>query len=252
VNRDRTSIIDATAGALLVVFGSALAATALFFVIERDVYVAGLARALLFIALPALLAGAAFAAAPSRRRRPFALIALLLVGGVYGGELALSYANWLKWSAVLADSDPRPKVEVLEELRSAGHDAWPIAPPASLARARAGKDSPFDREQLLLLGDSYVQGYCVGPEDGIAPRLRERFPGTLNFGMSGNGPLLMLATLREYGAALEPEFVVWSFFSGNDLENLENERNRSALVAYLDPGHRRVGAIDLRVSPAHR
>jgi hypothetical protein len=54
VNRDRTSIIDATAGALLVVFGSALAATALFFVIERDVYVAGLARALLFIALPAL------------------------------------------------------------------------------------------------------------------------------------------------------------------------------------------------------
>jgi hypothetical protein len=253
VNRDRTSIIDTTAGALLVVFGSALAATALFFVIERDVYVAGFARALLFIALPALLAGAAFAAAPSRRRRPFALIALLLVGGVYGGELALSYANWLKWSAVLADSDPRPKVEVLEELRSAGRDAWPIAPPASLARARAGKDSPFDREQLLplggisnvesvfcgegrpfvsyqsdrhgffnpdsafdakpkvmLLGDSYVQGYCVGPEDGIAPRLRERFPGTLNFGMSGNGPLLMLATLREYGAALEPEFVVWS------------------------------------------
>jgi hypothetical protein len=281
VNRNRTSIIDTAASTLLVVFGSALVATALFFVIKRDVYIAGLARTLLFIAVPALLAAAAFAAAPSRRRRPFSLITLLLVGGVYGGELALTYANWLKWSAVLADSDPRPKVEVLEELRSAGHDAWPIAPPTSLAGALAGEGSPFEREQLLplggisnvksvfcgegrpfvtyqsdrhgffnpdsafdekpnvmLLGDSYVQGYCVGPKDGIASRLRERFPGTLNFGKSGNGPLLMLATLREYGPALEPEFVVWSFFSGNDLVDLERERDRSALAAYLDPDHR--------------
>ena len=100
-------------------------------------------------------------------------------------------------------------------------------------------DSAFDaKPNVMLLGDSYVQGHCVGPEDGIAPRLRERFPGTLNFGMSGNGPLLMLATLREYGAALEPEFVVWSFFSGNDLADLERERDRSDLVAYLDPDHR--------------
>jgi len=281
VSRDRTSVIDAAASALLVAFGSALAATALFFVIEWHVYIAGLARPLLFIALPALLAAASFAAAPSRWRRPCALVALLLVGGVYGGELALSYANWLKWSAVLADSDPRPKVEVVEELRSAGRDAWPIAPPASLSRAVDQKAPPFDRARLLplggiskvpsvfcgegrpfvvyqsdrygffnpesafdakpnvmLLGDSYVHGYCVGPEDGIVPRLREQFPGALNFGMSGDGPLLMLATLREYGPAIEPEFVVWSFFSGNDFDDLERERERSVLTAYLDPDNR--------------
>jgi len=35
VNRTRDSIIDAVASTLLVVFGSALAATAVFFVIER-------------------------------------------------------------------------------------------------------------------------------------------------------------------------------------------------------------------------
>jgi hypothetical protein len=281
VNRDRTSVIDTAASALLVTFGSALTATALFFVIEWDVYIAGLARPLLFIALPALLATACFAAAPSRRRRPCALVALLVVGGVYGGELGLSYANWLKWSAVLANSDPRSKIEVLEALRSAGQDAWPIASPASLARAVDQKAPPFDRGQLLplggiskvpsvfcgegrpfvvyqsdrygffnpdsafdakpnvmLLGDSYVHGYCVGLEDGIVPRLREEFPGALNFGMNGNGPLLMLATLREYGPAIEPEFVVWSFYSGNDFDDLERERERSALTAYLDPDHR--------------
>ncbi len=281
MNRTRTSIIDAAASTLLIVFGSALTATALFFVIERDVYIAGFARTLLFIAVPVALAAGVFAAAPSRRQRAVALSALLLVGGVYGGELALSYANWLKWNAVLVDSDPRPKVEFLEQLRSAGYDAWPIAPPASLAGALAGDGAPSERQPLLplggiskvksvfcgegrpfvtyqsdrygffnpssafdakpnvmLLGDSYVQGYCVGPMDGIAPRLRERFPGTLNFGMSGNGPLLLLATLREYGSALEPEVVIWCFFAGNDLVNLESERDRLALAAYLDSDHR--------------
>jgi len=281
VNRTRISIADAAASALLIGIGSALAATALFFTIEREVFVAGLARDLLFIALPASLAVAALAAAPSRRRRAYALVALLVAGGIYAAELGLSYANWRAWSAVLEASDPRSKVEVLEQLRSEGNDAWPIAPPSSLPGALGADDErsartpllplggisqvksifcgegrPFvtyqsDRHgffnpesafegapRVMLLGDSYVQGHCVGATEGIAPRLRERFAGTLNFGMSGNGPLLELAALREYGPALEPEFVVWTFFSGNDFLNLEAERDRPAVAAYLDPDHR--------------
>jgi hypothetical protein len=280
VSSTRTSILDAAASTLLVVFGSALCATALFFLLERDLYIVGSTRALLFIALPASMAAAAFATAPSRRRRGSALLALLITGAVYGGELALSYANWLKWRAVLEASDPRSKVEVLEQLRFAGHDAWPIATPASLAGRIPWKDASSGQKQLLpiggisnvrsvfcgegrpfvtyqsdrygffnpdsafqekpnvmLLGDSYIHGYCVGDKDGLAPRLRERFPGTLNFAMSGNGPLLLLATLREYGPVIKPEFVVWSFFAGNDLLDLGNERQRSGLAAYLDPDH---------------
>ncbi len=61
-------------------------------------------------------------------------------------------------------------------------------------------DAAFDaKPNVMLLGDSYVQGYCVGPTDGIAPRLREHFPGTLNFGMSGNGP-----PLRDYIDGKQP------------------------------------------------
>ncbi len=87
MNRTRNSIIDAVASTLLVVFGSALAATAVFFVIERDVYIAGFARTLLFIAVPASLAAVMFAAAPAaRRQRAAALSALLLVGSVYGAS----------------------------------------------------------------------------------------------------------------------------------------------------------------------
>lgn len=273
--------VDTAASLVLVGLGAALAATALFFVLQRDSYLAGATRVFCFVALPAALALAAFAAAPSARRRPLALIALLFTAAIYTGELALSAGNWRAWNQVLERSDPRSKVAVLEELRAAGHDAWPAVFPASLAGSlRSGSaaeelrsifplggvpevDSVYcgegrafvvyrsdrfgffnpetafaARPRVLLLGDSYVQGHCVGADEQIAARLRRQFPGALNFAMNGNGPLAELATLREYGPLLRPEFVVWGFFAGNDFQNLESEKQTPELSAYLDPAHR--------------
>ena len=96
MNHTRTSIIDTATSTLLVVFGSALAATAVFFAIERDVYIAGFARTVLFIAVPASLAAVAFA--PSRRPRAVARCALLLAGSVYG-------ASWITASRCCGPGD---------------------------------------------------------------------------------------------------------------------------------------------------
>ena len=89
---------------------------------------------------------------------------------------------------------------------------------------------------LAILGDSYAHGYCVPPEKSFAGRLRHVYPGTLNLGVAGHGPLLMLATLTEYLPRLQPPIVLWCYFEGNDLENLQVERNSALLNRYLQDG----------------
>ncbi|HSL70537.1 MAG TPA: hypothetical protein VK864_09860 [Longimicrobiales bacterium] len=88
---------------------------------------------------------------------------------------------------------------------------------------------------ILILGDSYMHGMCVPNDESVAARLRARWPGTLNLGQAGNGPLTMYAALREYGVARRPNVVLWAFYEGNDLEDLERERRQSILMQYLDP-----------------
>jgi hypothetical protein len=101
--------------------------------------------------------------------------------------------------------------------------------------------APLD---VAILGDSFAQGYCVGDRDEVAARVRERRPRALNLGVDGNGPLLELATLREFAAPLEPRAVVWLFHPETDPEDLAWEASLPALRAYLEPGHR----LDLRAS----
>lgn len=91
--------------------------------------------------------------------------------------------------------------------------------------------------ELLLLGDSFTIGECVGEGDTIADRLRARWPATVNLGYSGNSPLHALATLVEYGRALRPRRVLWLHFE-NDLSAFDIERSARAplLRRYLEPG----------------
>jgi len=90
--------------------------------------------------------------------------------------------------------------------------------------------------QIALLGDSFAEGQCVAPQLSIAGRLQKRGLTVLNLGKGGFGPLLNLATLREYVAPVEPPVVVWIHFEGNDLSaNLSNELNSMLLPVYLKP-----------------
>ncbi|HSG39203.1 MAG TPA: hypothetical protein VLE27_06160 [Thermoanaerobaculia bacterium] len=94
------------------------------------------------------------------------------------------------------------------------------------------------RADVAIVGDSVAVGECVAPADSIADQLRKRYPDTVTLGSGGNGPLLELAALKEYLPGLEPERVLWFFFEGNDMANLEEEKQNPILIRYLEPRFR--------------
>jgi hypothetical protein len=53
--------------------------------------------------------------------------------------------------------------------------------------------------------------------------------------MAGDGPLLELATVTEFLPTLKPRVVLWFYYEGNDLTDLEQERESALLKKYLDP-----------------
>jgi hypothetical protein len=92
------------------------------------------------------------------------------------------------------------------------------------------------RVDIAALGDSFTHGFCVSPDKNFVALIRKHYPGTLNLGILGHGPLLMLATLQEYLSAIKPKVVLWFYFEGNDLRDLRIERNEPLLMRYLTGG----------------
>ena len=90
-------------------------------------------------------------------------------------------------------------------------------------------DNEWDKKEIeyLLVGDSFTQGECINRPNDIGSVLRNLSnKSVLNLGMSGNGPLLEYATLREY-LNTKVRKVLWIYFEGNDLENLEEEKKNN-------------------------
>ncbi|WP_331375969.1 SGNH/GDSL hydrolase family protein [Sinorhizobium chiapasense] len=88
---------------------------------------------------------------------------------------------------------------------------------------------------LMLLGDSFVEGFCLPPGEDLAARLRDGGLATASMGMRGNGPLIELATLGRFGDLLQPRLVLMTFFEGNDWENLKSELAVPWLRTVLSP-----------------
>jgi hypothetical protein len=86
---------------------------------------------------------------------------------------------------------------------------------------------------IAAVGDSFTQGYCVPSERNFVALIRQRHPETVNLGMAGEGPLLMLATIREYAQPLQPRIVLWFYFEGNDLLDLTDEMQSRLLMRYV-------------------
>jgi hypothetical protein len=86
---------------------------------------------------------------------------------------------------------------------------------------------------VALVGDSFTQGICVKQGEDIASQLR-RMSGlqVINLGNGGNGPLLELASLKEYAEPLKPKYVLWLYYEGNDLGDLVSEQKSPLLLKY--------------------
>ena len=86
---------------------------------------------------------------------------------------------------------------------------------------------------IVALGDSYAHGVCVPSEKGFVAHIRSKYPQTINLGINGHGPLSSLAILKEYGPILEPKVVLWFYYEGNDLRDLDGvEKNSPLLMRY--------------------
>lgn len=86
---------------------------------------------------------------------------------------------------------------------------------------------------LIALGDSFTYGNCVPADQTIVAQLRRAYPRAVNLGLGGVGPLIELAVLREYGPYLRPAVVLWIFYEGNDMRELQQERNSDLLMGQL-------------------
>ena len=71
---------------------------------------------------------------------------------------------------------------------------------------------------VMVTGDSFAFGADVPFEVGFVDRLRARFSPLVNLACGGNGPLLELAALVEYGPLLRPPVVLWAYplFTGEN------------------------------------
>ncbi|MDJ0978675.1 MAG: hypothetical protein QNI87_09070 [Erythrobacter sp.] len=90
--------------------------------------------------------------------------------------------------------------------------------------------------EVMIVGDSFVEGYCQPRPDTFAGRMRNRRPQTASIGMRGGGPLFELALVGRYGQQFKPDWVVMGFFEGNDWENLAREASTPWLAEALEPG----------------
>ena len=83
--------------------------------------------------------------------------------------------------------------------------------------------STIKRKTHFLL--DYAEGLCSNEED-IAGNLIEKKINTVNFGVTDTGPLVSLGILKEFGQYLKPQNVIYLYFEGNDLEDLNSKKMR--------------------------
>lgn len=146
----------------------------------------------------------------------------------------------------------QPDGSIKSALKINGREVMPLAGVASKATVLCNEDGRWidyrsdergfnnpneiwrsKRMEIAALGDSFVHGYCVPANKNLVARIRESYPNTLNLGMAGDGPLLMLAKINEYLERMKPPVVLWFYYEGNDLTDLQTERKSALLTNYL-------------------
>ena len=69
----------------------------------------------------------------------------------------------------------------------------------------------FSEVDIVLIGDSFVQGQCVPQEKSISALLNSYGLRSLAYATGGAGPLQEYATYKEYTDYKKPKTVIWFF-----------------------------------------
>lgn len=89
-------------------------------------------------------------------------------------------------------------------------------------------DEDVERAEVVVVGDSYVESPML-PNASLLTSTVKRLSGAsvANLGISGYGPEQELIVLKRYALNLQPKVIVWMFFEGNDLLQLDPEGTES-------------------------
>ena len=100
---------------------------------------------------------------------------------------------------------------------------------ATLRTDRRGFRNRTDlqRYDVVVLGDSFAEGSKVSDEDAWPVRLSAMSGLSIyNLGMSSYDPLHYLESLRRYGLALKPKYVLCMLYEGNDFRSAKSDHKR--------------------------
>ncbi len=86
---------------------------------------------------------------------------------------------------------------------------------------------------IMILGDSFAEGIPFDENNNVSGIIRNLSNyNAINLGVSGTGPLVSLAALKEYGNHLKPKKIFYFFYERNDFSDMMAEKD-TFLIKYL-------------------
>ncbi len=93
----------------------------------------------------------------------------------------------------------------------------------------------FDHYSFVLVGDSYAHGACVNYPNTISDVINKiTNKNIINLGLSGNGPLLQYANLKEFFNYKKAKNIIFLYYEDNDLSEIKDEFKHPILKKYFE------------------
>lgn len=166
------------------------------------------------------------------KRRVFQMLAvgLFLFPALALVDVALRFGDRLDYvrDSVAYRHPAGLRLEERYEDRPDAARSYPNAPPGyRMVPCRLSTDargfrnrSDRDRAEIVVLGDSFAEGSKVSDEDAWPVILEEKTGRSVyNLGMSGYDPMHYVASLEEFGLAMQPKTVLCMLYEGNDFRS---------------------------------
>lgn len=184
---------------------------------------------------------------PARRRRVFALLAVLLTTGlafvlleaglrVFRPDLHPESGNVLRTCHTF---DPttgwRPAAHCAGRFVKEDFDTRVSTNGLGLRGAEVDVAAPPGIRRVVVLGDSFAWGFGVDDDDTFAAHLDRSVAHsqTLNLGVCGYGTDQAVLRYQEVGRPFAPSVVVLAFFAGNDFANNMEGRSNTTFRPYF-------------------
>ena len=176
---------------------------------------------------------------PPPRRSRRRLFRLATFGLTFG--CALLFVDWVLLSAAGFPTEPEPQTAHPKSFREARHnvefDYVFETNSQGLRSPELPLEKPLGERRLLVLGDSFTEGWGVETEATFCARLDQRLSRSqtrvINGGLAGTSPIQYSRLLSKLGIRYEPDLVLVCLYA-NDVANTPDVGNHSD-IAWTQP-----------------